>query len=349
MSRAPNTQYWIYCIAFLILGTCAAPLWAGPRGADFDTDEQAAWTSGERALRPKRPRTLFGRPAKDDPAQQWQHAQKLREAGRLRRAQRQFLALVHEWHDSPEAPKAQKALANLLAQRGKHSRAFDEYRYLSHYFPGHVSERTLLDTQFRIATEIMHSRTMTFLLLPGFQNPARALPYFKTIVASAPYAERVPEAWVRIGMIHESNQDYAAAAEAYETLIIRYPGSDYVAEAMTRRAECLYAEAVRYPRDERGLVMAYGAVADWIERHGGSDPEAEAEMRQRLGELEQILVDKHYQRAAFYDTLARRPRSAIIAYSGFLETFPASAHSKTVSERIRELEAKVNASSQGEP
>lgn len=330
------------CVATVAaMSVCAEPAQARDSGQDFGQEDFAPLTSSDRALRPKRPRRFFGRPAKDTPERQLRYAQALQEAGRLRKAHRQFKALVHEWHDADEAPIAQKTFAELLEQRRKYSRAFNEYQYLAHYFPGRFSFRDVFDAQFRIASHLMRQRSFQFLFFSGFDASERALPLFKQILENAPYAERAADAWFHIGTIHEDAKDYVRAADAYETLVVRYPQSDYVSEALYRRAACLYNEAIRHPRDERGLLIAYGALAAWIQQNDGSDRETLTEARQRLGDMQARIVEMHYERAAFYDTLARKPSAAIIAYTSFLEQFPASEHSDIVRARVRELTAKA--------
>ena len=54
-----------------------------------------------------------------DAAAQLVYARKLEDAGRKRKARKQYNALVRKWHESPEAVHAQYSYAKLLEEKGK--------------------------------------------------------------------------------------------------------------------------------------------------------------------------------------------------------------------------------------
>ena len=78
----------------------------------------------------------------------------------------------------------------------------------------------------------------------------------------------------------------------------------------------------------------------------GNDPRDEA--RRYHGELKQHLVDTAFRRAAFYDRIAHRPRSAVIAYSDFIRQFPLTTEAEKAKERIAILEEQTNEQSNHE-
>lgn len=55
-----------------------------------------------------------------------------------------------------------------------------------------------------------------------------------------------------------------------------------------------------------------------------------------------VLVDRlaalSFKKAEFYDTIAKRPDSAILAYTDFVRHYPQSAMAETARQRILELE-----------
>ncbi len=49
----------------------------------------------------------------------------------------------------------------------------------------------------------------------------------------------------------------------------------------------------------------------------------------------------YYERAIYYDSIAHRPRAALIAYSDFIKKFPKSDRSEEVNGRIADLKAQL--------
>jgi outer membrane protein assembly factor BamD (BamD/ComL family) len=301
--------------------------------ADLGTTRREIFESPRR----KTPNRFFGRPSRQTPEEQWEHARELREAGSRNRAARAFRALVHEWHDSPYAPRAQQAYAEIREQNGSYPAAFGEYQYLIDHFPGRAPFRAAYEAQMRIANHIMRPKTDSQGKSPASRA---ALPLFRRILLNAPQAEEADQAAFHIAVIHEESREWLEAADAYEKMIMRYGSSPLVEEALARRAHCLYREATRYPRDENGLRIAHDAHAMILDRSRGAGPEFLVETRAQLREIADLLEERHYRRAAFYDRDRFPAQAAVIAYSGFLERFPASARAEFVKTRIRELQTQ---------
>jgi tetratricopeptide (TPR) repeat protein len=113
-------------------------------------------------------------------------AEKYAKAKRLHKAANAYQALVYAWPDSPEAPKAQLALAEVQEQRELYAKAFNEYQYMFDYYPGQFDYRDLLDRQFKIANYLMVTPKGAWLFFHGFQAPERALPMFEKSYAMRP-------------------------------------------------------------------------------------------------------------------------------------------------------------------
>jgi outer membrane protein assembly factor BamD (BamD/ComL family) len=302
-----------------------------PRAPDLETARQAD------AIERKEPGILLNRPSKDTPAEQLGYAAGLKAAGKFRSATGEYLALVHEWHGSAEAPAAQFEAAALFMQRGKLARAFDEFQYLFNFFPGRFAHEAVLDAQFRIANAILTERHMAFLGLNGFTDPQAALPMFQQIARNAPFWKHAAEVQYRVGWILEETGEDLDAVDAYAVVAQRHPDSPFAAEAAFRRALCLRRVSLSCPRDEtqcRAALSAFAAfIRDYPQHKGREQAESVRE------ELSEKLASMYYERAIFYDTIARRPKAAAIAYRDFLQKFPLSAKAPAVTERIAELAA----------
>jgi outer membrane protein assembly factor BamD (BamD/ComL family) len=321
-------------IALLLLAAAVA------RAQTGEFAEEPLVKEGEGPVR-KVP-SLFHRPARESPAAQMEYARALEAAGRLRKATRHYLAVVHAWHGAPEAVEAQKAAADLLQRRGKYRQAFDEYQYLIRFFPGRFDYAQIVDQQLRIANHVMTARHGRLFFLPGWTSPEEALPLLESVVGNAPDWERAPEAQYLIGWIHEQAGDREEAVDAYARVRYRYPNSEFAAAAGMRRGLCLAALSDRQPRDEETLREALSALSAYLRDYPG-DAGAEAAEPLR-DQLKQRWAAMHYERARFYDRIAKRPTAAVIAYRDFLKRFPYAEQADEAGERIRVLQAQVDSS-----
>jgi outer membrane assembly lipoprotein YfiO len=287
----------------------------------------------------KRP-SFFHRPAEKSAPRQLEYAKGLMERGKLRKASKQLNALVHAWPESPEAVVAQQTYAELLEKRGYPRDAFDEYQYLVEHYAGQFPYGAVLDRQFRLANQVMMARRAKFLFLPGYTVPEDALPLFEKVVRNAPDWSQAPQAQFMVGVINQDARNYDEAVDAYGALLNRYPHSPFAEEASFRRAESLYKGVLHdNPRDEQSCRSALSAMAAFLRDYPGSANEATAQ--KCLDELKDRLADMYYERAEFYDRIARKPKSAILAYEDFLRVCPSSGRASEVSERLEALKAKV--------
>jgi outer membrane protein assembly factor BamD (BamD/ComL family) len=270
---------------------------------------------------------------------QMKHARTLADGGRLRKAANAYQALVYAWPDSTLAPQAQWALAEIMEQRGKYERAFQEYQYLVDYYPGQFDYPAVLDRQFKLATLLMTDRKARFLFFPGFQAPERALPLFEQIVRNAPSWDRSAKAQLNVGIIHELNEEPEDAIAAYEVFQYRFPLSADAPEAAFRGAKCLHEVFRQRPNDENACNAARAALVHFISAYPEDHRVAEA--RGHLNALNAHQAGLAFQRATYYDTIARRPAAAIIAYEEFLRNYPSSANAETAQARLAALRKVV--------
>jgi len=282
---------------------------------------------------------FFHRTKKDTPAAQLAWAAELGSEGKLRRAGRAYRNLVIAWHESPEAAKAQLAYANLLDARGKYMDAFEEYQYLIDHFAGHFPYDQVIAQQFKIANHVRTTLRGGFLLFKGSPHPERALPLYRQMIKNAPNWKRTPEAQYYAGLILEQEGDFNDAITAYEKVVFRYPKSGFADNAAFRRVKCLYEIADRNRRDEERQRTALQGVLRYLNLFPGGGDVAEAEV------LRDVLIERlarmSFKKAMYYDRIAKRPESAIIAYTDFVNRFPTTQSAGIARQRIAELEAAL--------
>lgn len=302
---------------------------------DDEFDEYGRDTTSERKKQPG----WFHGTKRDTPAEQFVYAERQASKGHNRRARRAFNALVHAWHDDPKAGEAQYRYARLLMDAGKHEEAFEEFDYLVRFFSGVRPHQEILETQMGLAHAVRTDRYGDILFLPGFEDSGRAVALFEKVVSNGPNWERAPEAQYFAAAIQEAQKDYELAVVSYETLLMRYPRSAFVQQAAYRRAHSLYKLALRNRRDEEQCREALSAMLVFVREHPASEDVPDAV---RLGaELKERLSSMYYERALYYDRIVKKPKSAIIAYSDYIEKFPTSERRQAVDERIATLELEL--------
>jgi len=318
---------------------CAAL--AAPRPAFCQVDDrQPLPAREEEGPRRKAPSMLY-RPACHTAGEQMAFAGELLAQARTGSAVRAYMAVVHQWHDSQEAPQAQLASANLLYESGRYRRAFDEFQYLVDFYPGLFPYDEAVDRQFRIANRIRTEKRGGFLFFPSYTAPERALPMLDQVLRNAPHGEHADEAQFLVGTIREGKREDEEAALAFETLRQRYPRSEFLAEAGFRAAMAHLRIARSVPRDERVCRSSLSILNAFLSEH--PDHPGAAEIRAGADGLREKLAAMYYDRAIFYDRRGNKPRAAIIAYSDFLNNFPTSSRAQDVRARIAELEAELEA------
>ena len=332
-----------WCACLVLLASCTG-VWAQA----FDNHMEAPPADGlggapaKRNAVIKRGTTWLVKPQKTTADAQLLYAEDLRQEGRLRAAYNAYNALVYAWPDTSQAVTAQVACADVLVDRRDYAKAFDEYQYLIDRYTGQFDYHAVLDKQFGIANHLMTTPRGKFLFFPGFDSPERALPLFTQIVENAPSWEKAPQAQFYIGQIHEKNHDWTEATTAYELLQNRYETSPWAEPAGYHEAFCLYRDSKDRPNDENACNAARAALVRYLRTYpNGSDvPQA----RDCLNTLNARFASLIYERARYYDKIARRPASALVSYRDFVKRFPNSELAETARARIQVLqkETKTN-------
>ncbi len=289
--------------------------------------------------RVKRGIRWYRSPDCESAAKQMELAGTLSKEERLRKAANAYQALVYAWPDSPEAPQAQLALAQLQEKRQLYAKAFDEYQYLFDFYPGQFNYQDVLDRQFKIAHYLMETPKGAFLFFRGFEAPERALPMFEKIIRNGPTWEKAALAQLNIGIIHELNEEEEEAVTAYEIVQNRYNDEDLSAQASFREGHCLYKLYLSRPKDENSCNAARAALVQFIRTYQGHEkvPEARAYL-QTLNNQQELRA---FELAQYYDRIAHRPKSALIAYEEFMKKYYASPLAPQARERIEVLKKET--------
>ena len=282
---------------------------------------------------------LFTHPKKKNPADQLRHAEQLYQEGRIRAARKQYYALMVFWPEATEAARAQHQFAVILDQKGKYLKAFSEYQRLFERYTGLFPYDEVLNRQFEIATNVMARKKGKFLFLPGFAAPERAIPLYESIMTNAPQSERAAEVQYLIGHAYDLSLQYEEAVTAFMIVQQRYPSSPFAEKAGYDAAYCFYRLAQENPNNEQILEGAWTALALFLNTYPESE-KAEVVKGYRNTVLRQ-RAKLAYEKARYYDLIAKKPKAALIAYRALVGQFPHSDWTGLAQIRIDALSKLV--------
>jgi outer membrane protein assembly factor BamD (BamD/ComL family) len=273
------------------------------------------------------------------PERELAYADQLMQVGRTKKAMKQYLALTIFWPESAEAGKAQLQYAKYWDGKQKWNRAFDEYQRLFDKYIGTFAYDEVLQRQFDIATYLMNTKKGRWMFFPGFTAPERAIPLFEKILGNGPQWEKAPEVQYLMGRAYELSMQYEEAIQAYMTTHQRYPQSAFADKAAFGAADCFYRLAQESPNNEQTLEGAWAAMTLFLNAYPNSDRVTLAtEYRKTLYRQRAKLA---FEKANYYDLIAKKPRAALLAYQSLVKEFPQSNWTELAQIRIDALSKQV--------
>lgn len=282
---------------------------------------------------------FFRGPKKNNPKDQMEYAYGLMTNRQFKAASSEYRALVQRWPNASEAPQAQYMYAQLLESRGKYVDAFDAYQYLIEKYAPLFPYDAILEKMFSIAERVVVTRRAQFLFFPGFSTPEQAVPLYEAIVSNAPQWELSPLSQYRVGQAYDQGSEFDKAITAYTLAMYRYPGTSIAERSAFAKASDLYIISETSPNDKGAMDAAWAALTVFINTHPNSELKAQA-LAYRT-DLFQRRSHSAYEKARYYDKLAHKPSSAILAYQRFIQEYPHSDWTTLAESRIKELSDKV--------
>lgn len=309
-------------------------------GARYATDAYPGFDSEKTVISPerKKPRWfafIFG-PNCSSAAEQLAYCRGLIADENYSKACRQLDALVREWPTSPEAPKAQLALAELRMQLKQYDDAFTEYRYLLDFFSLQIDYDAMADRLYGVA-KVMKAEGKEVMFV-HFENTVDVRRAYEACVLHAPGAIWVTEAMLTIGSLREDEGKFTEAVKVYENLRNLHPGTAAARKAIAREAQArmILLSEHGYNRSRCQDTISFLKLA--LTSCNAEDVDA---LKSSLAKARSMLEGEDYLGAKFYDSPTRTKRSAITAYEEYLAEYPDGDHAEAVRARLKELKGKA--------
>ena len=306
----------------------------------YATDAYPGFDSEDELLKPSRkePRwfSWINGPKKGTAAEQFEYAVSLEREGSWKGAKKAYDALVREWPTSPEAVKAQKAVADIcLGKLLDTEDAFAEYRYLLDFYSAQCNYDEIVELLYQTA-ELMREEGKTILFF-RFDNTVDVRRAYEAVVLRAPGAKFAPQAMLTVALLREDEDKQDTAATVYENLRSMYPNSPEAVVALYREAKARMVVLRRCEYNRERVRDTIGFLTFAIESGKLTQEEAE-EVAQLRVEARALLEEEAYNAAKFYDSRTRTRRSALSAYQRFLDEYPTSDRAPEVRRRLFELQ-----------
>lgn len=307
----------------------------GP-GMRYATDAYPGFDCEDDVLSPekKSPKwfSWINGPNRDTPAEQFAYCESLAAEGDESKAAKHFDALVRQWPDSAQAPKAQMRLAELRLKELDSEEAFREYRYMLDFYALECNYDAIAEKLYKIAT-LMRDEGKAIIFF-RFKNTVDVRRAFEAAVLRAPGAQWAPAAMLTIADLREEEGKYSEAVKVYENLRNIHSGSPEAKKAvfLEARSRMTVLRQCEYNRD-RALD-----TRDFLKQAMIScEEESIMQIKEFLDEVSSLLENEAYQAAKFYDSKMRTVRSAVNAYEKFLAEYPEGAFAPVVKARLEEL------------
>lgn len=281
----------------------------------------------------KEPSWFWHNPKRSTPEEQLAYAAQLEREGRTDAALEAYDDLVHEWHATPEALKAQLSLARLYSVTGKAKKAYEEEIYLLAHFAGRFElEPVLVDAMAQADLLVAQEAARNFRLNSGDSLRKN----YERIIHFAPRWHRVPEMMLKIAELYVQDEDYSGAITICDRIIVDWPSWDRMDDVVYTYCEACRKQADVWQNDTGRLKHLERLLAG-AQTFRPLHPSLEtfAQWQQETYELRRA---RSYVKATFYDNpQAYSVEAAVLAYQTFLREFPDAPEADAARARLAEL------------
>lgn len=283
----------------------------------------------------KEPSWFWHDPEEETPEDQLKYANQLLQAGDRDAAYEAYDDLVHEWHATKEALRAQMNLARIADEDGNATKAYEAYIYLLAHFNGRFEVGPVLASAARLADTIAFKDTKRALRRHSY----RALrANYERIIHFSPRWYRVPEMLLRIADLYALEGLYSSTITICDQIVVDWRNYEKMDEVVTTYCTACRKLADQWRNDTGQLLQIerlIGGACTFRPKH----PEVKL-FREWQEEVYVMRRNRSYAKALFYDNQEAYPiESAIQAYEMFLADFPDAKESESARKRLEALKA----------
>jgi outer membrane protein assembly factor BamD len=273
---------------------------------------------------------------------QMNRARTAEEAGSSRSAIKTYQSVAKRYPNSIYAPEALYRSARLRLSRKEFTKAFEDFQQVLGRYPNTRRFNEIVGEQYRIASALLDGARGRMLLglLPGFAQRDKAIEYFETVLANAPYSDYAPLSLMNVARGHQRLGNTAEAIDALDRMINNYSQTLLAPDAYLKLAQT-HAALVDGPFYDQGSTKeAITYFTDFMLLFPSDTSIGAAE--KGLDNMKTMLAESKMRMADFYFYKRSNFKAARVFYNEAITAYPESAIAQRAKSRLAEVEAKVN-------
>ncbi len=272
---------------------------------------------------------------------QMNKARSAEEAGSNRSAIKTYQAIAKKYPNAIYAPEALYRSARLRLVGRDFVKAFEDFQQVLSRYPNTKRFNEIIGEQYRIASALLDGARgrMLWGLLPGFTQRDKALEFFETILANAPYSDYAPLSLMNIARGHQKLGNTENAIDALDRMINNYGQSLLAPDAYLKLAQT-HASLVDGPYYDQGATKeSITYFTDFMLLFPSDSNIASAE--KGLDNMKTMLAESKMRMADFYFYKRSNFKAARVFYNEAITAYPESAIATRAKARLAEVEAKA--------
>jgi outer membrane protein assembly factor BamD len=272
---------------------------------------------------------------------QMNRARASEEDGSRRSAIRTYQRVAKRYPNSIYAPEALYRSARLRLAGKDYTKAFEDFQQVLSRYPNTRRFNEIVGEQYRIASALLDGARgrMLWGLLPGFKQRDKAIEYFETILANAPYSDYAPLALMNVARGHQRLGNVENAIDALDRMINNYSQTLLAPDAYLKLAQT-HASLVDGPYYDQGATKeAITYFTDFMLLFPSDTNIATAE--KGLDGMKTMLAESKIRMADFYFYKRSNFKAARVFYNEAITAYPESAIAQRAKTRLAEVEAKA--------
>jgi outer membrane protein assembly factor BamD len=269
-------------------------------------------------------------------------ARKSEEAGSRRSAIRTYGNVAKKYPNSIYAPEALYRSARLRLAGRDFQKAFEDFQSVLGRYPNTKRFNEIIGEQYRIASALLDGARgrMLWGLLPGFTARDKALEFFETILANAPYSDYAPLSLMNIARGHQKLNQIEDAIDALDRMINNYPQSLLAPDAYLKLGQT-HATLVDGPYyDQAATKEAITYFTDFMLLFPSDTGVASAE--KGLDGMKTMLAQSKMKIGDFYFYKRDNYTAAKVFYNEAITSYPESPIAARAKLRLADVEAKAS-------
>jgi outer membrane protein assembly factor BamD len=319
-------------LAFLLLALCLS---VGAARAELVWNPQTGWRVEGGAL------SGMSGPEARNALELMNKARAAEEQGGNISALRSYAKVTKKYPNSIYAAEAYYHTAKLRLARKQYYQAFDAFEQILIRYPNTRRFSEIIGEQYRIASALLDGARPRIMwgLLPGMRNRARAIEYFESILAFAPYSDYAPLALMNVARGHLKQRNTEEAIDALDRMINSYPQSLLAPDAYLKlgQTHALLVEGPYYDQGSTKQALTYFEDFMILFPNDSSIPTA----AKGLDSMKQMLSESKMKIGDFYFYKRSNFTAARVFYNEAITAYPDSPVAKRAKQRLAEVEAKA--------